>query len=212
MSKYYMGGENQTTIQKLLAGETVIIKGKGNSMTPKLKSGEAVIVEPITPDTIIRKRDIVLCKVKGHIYLHLVTGVSGDSYKISNNHGHDNGWTKQVYGKYVRKATADELKYRFDHCRDDILFSYYLRGSANGLLTGEEIKKLLNKGHELPINWHNFYAYFDKRANDEECGYRESILNPDYTSLDDDGWKHLSIMDILNRYRDILLKPDYDIV
>ena len=69
-----------------------------------------------------------------------------------------------------------------------------------------------NKGHELPINWHNFYAYFDKRANDEECGYRESILNPDYTSLDDDGWKHLSIMDILNRYRDILLKPDYDIV
>lgn len=77
MSKYYMGGENQTTIQKLLAGETVIVKGKGNSMTPKLKSGEAVIVEPITPDTIIRKRDIVLCKVKGHIYLHLVTGISG---------------------------------------------------------------------------------------------------------------------------------------
>lgn len=101
---------------------------------------------------------------------------------------------------------------RFDHCRDDILFSYYLRGSTNGLLTGEEIKKLLNKGHELPINWHNFYTYFDKRANDEECGYRESILNPDYTSLDDDGWKHLSIMDILNRYRDILLKPDYDII
>lgn len=110
MSKYYIGGENQTTIQKLLAGETVIVKGKGNSMTPRLNSGEAVIVEPITATTIIKKRDIVLCKVKGHIHLHLVTGVSGDSYKISNNHGHDNGWTKQVYGKYVRKATADESK------------------------------------------------------------------------------------------------------
>lgn len=91
MVQYYIGGENKTTIQKLLAGETVIVKGKGNSMTPKLKSGEA-------------------CKVKGHIYLHLVTGVSGNTYKISNNHGHDNGWTKQVYGKYVRKATTDELK------------------------------------------------------------------------------------------------------
>lgn len=109
MSKYYIGGENQTTIQKLLAGETVIVKGKGNSMTPKLKSGEAVIVEPITPDTIIKKRDIVLCKVKGHIYLHLVTGISGDMYKISNNHGHDNGWTRQIYGKYTRKATIDDL-------------------------------------------------------------------------------------------------------
>ena len=110
MVQYYIGGENKTTIQKLLAGETVIVKGKGNSMTPKLKSGEAVIVEPITPDTMIKKRDIVLCKVKGHIYLHLVTGVSGNTYKISNNHRHDNGWTKQVYGKYVRKATTDELK------------------------------------------------------------------------------------------------------
>ena len=101
---------------------------------------------------------------------------------------------------------------RFDHCRDDILFSYYLRGSVYGLLTGEEIKKLLNKGHELPINWRNFYAYFDERANDEECNYRESILSPDYTSLDEDGWKHLSIMDILNRYRNSLLKLDYDMI
>ena len=91
MSKYYIGGENQSTIERLLAGETVIVKGKGNSMTPRLKSGEAVIVEPITTTTTIKKRDIVLCKVKGHIYLHLVTGISGDSYKISNNRGHDNG-------------------------------------------------------------------------------------------------------------------------
>lgn len=101
---------------------------------------------------------------------------------------------------------------RFDHCRDDILFSYYLRGSTEGLLTGSEIKKLLDNGHKLPINWRNLYTYFDERANDGECNYRESILNPNYTSLDDDGWAHLSIMDILNRYRDILLKPDYDII
>lgn len=30
MAKYYIGGENQTTIEKLLAGETVIVNGKGN--------------------------------------------------------------------------------------------------------------------------------------------------------------------------------------
>ena len=51
MPKYFIGGENQATIERLCAGETVIVKGKGNSMTPKLKSGEAVIVEPITPVT-----------------------------------------------------------------------------------------------------------------------------------------------------------------
>ena len=109
MTKLYKGGENIETINHLLNGETVIIGGKGNSMTPKLKSGEYVIVEPITENTKIKKRDIVLCKVRGNIYLHLVTGISGKSYKISNNHGHDNGWTTQVYGKYVRKARPDEL-------------------------------------------------------------------------------------------------------
>ena len=109
MPKHFIGGENQATIERLCAGETVIVKGKGNSMTPKLKSGEAVIVEPITDQTKIKKRDIVLCKVHGNIYLHLVTGVSGKSYKISNNHGHDNGWTSQVYGKFVRKATKEDL-------------------------------------------------------------------------------------------------------
>lgn len=95
MPKYYKGGENQATIDHLLTGETVIVTGKGNSMTPKLKSGEAVIVEPVTENTVIKKRDIVLCKVRGNIYLH--------------HHGHDNGWTTKIYGKFVRKATTEDL-------------------------------------------------------------------------------------------------------
>ena len=36
MPKYYNGGENQTTIDHLLAGETVIVTGKGNSMNNPL--------------------------------------------------------------------------------------------------------------------------------------------------------------------------------
>lgn len=32
MPKYFIGGENQATIERLCAGETVIVKGKGNSM------------------------------------------------------------------------------------------------------------------------------------------------------------------------------------
>lgn len=37
MPKYFIGGENQATIERLCAGETVIVKGKGNSMTPNGK-------------------------------------------------------------------------------------------------------------------------------------------------------------------------------
>ena len=45
MAKYYIGGENQTTIEKLLAGETVIVNGKGNSMTPKLMVFRATAIK-----------------------------------------------------------------------------------------------------------------------------------------------------------------------
>ena len=88
-------------------GETVVYKGKGNSMTPIVKSGVPVILRPILRGETIDKGDIVYCKVRGYYYMHLVTAVNKKKgYQISNNHGHVNGWTarKNVYGKFVRKA------------------------------------------------------------------------------------------------------------
>ena len=103
---------------------------------------------------------------------------------------------------------------RFAHSRDDVLFCYYLNGSDSTMLTGSMMKKLLDKGHELPINWESLYAYFDNRANDEECIYRKSILNESFISFESGipGNKPQSIMDILNEYRERLLKPNYDII
>lgn len=48
--------------------------------------------------------DIVFCKVRGrYIDAHKITQVAADGrYLISNNHGHDNGWTRVVYGRVVR--------------------------------------------------------------------------------------------------------------
>jgi hypothetical protein len=48
--------------------------------------------------------DIVFCKVKGrYIDAHKITKKAADGkYLISNNHGHDNGWTRTIYGKVVR--------------------------------------------------------------------------------------------------------------
>lgn len=52
--------------------------------------------------------DIVFCKVKGrYIDAHKITARQGDRYLISNNHGHDNGWTKTVYGRVIEAQLSD---------------------------------------------------------------------------------------------------------
>lgn len=75
----------------------------GNSMTPILKN--ATLNSYVRQDE-YEVGDIVFCKVKGrYIDSHLITKKSNNGkyieYLISNNHGHDNGWTKTVYGRVV---------------------------------------------------------------------------------------------------------------
>ena len=40
-----------TIVERLQQGETVTWRPQGNSMTPRILSGEQVTVEPITPET-----------------------------------------------------------------------------------------------------------------------------------------------------------------
>jgi phage repressor protein C with HTH and peptisase S24 domain len=102
----YSGKEDRITAEHLASGETCIVTGYGNSMTPKLKSGESVIMEPVGEDTILEKGDVVLCKVHGHYYCHLISSIRGNSYQISNNHKHVNGWIskKNIFGRMISKA------------------------------------------------------------------------------------------------------------
>ncbi len=75
----------------------------GNSMTGRINSGDLCTVTPIVPGTVLATGDVVLCKVRGTVYLHLISAVRGNQFQISNNHGYVNGWTtiKQIYGKLV---------------------------------------------------------------------------------------------------------------
>lgn len=92
---------NQIKIQKLVAGETIVSREAGNSMLPILKSKQAVRLAPITWDE-CKVGDIVFCKVRGNVFTHLVKGKNDKrGLLIGNNHGHMNGWTKQVYGKVI---------------------------------------------------------------------------------------------------------------
>jgi hypothetical protein len=88
-------------VDKLLAGETIVSKEPGNSMTPILKSRQAVKIVPATWQE-VKVGDIVYCRVRGNCYTHLVKAKNEKrGCQIGNNHGHINGWTKNIYGKVV---------------------------------------------------------------------------------------------------------------
>lgn len=91
-------------IEKLLAGEAVTFRPRGNSMSGIVEDGQLVIVVPITPGCDPRVGDVVLCKVKGRQYLHLVKATDAKRFLIGNNRGGINGWTsrKNVFGVMKR--------------------------------------------------------------------------------------------------------------
>lgn len=99
-----MGNWASGHIEKLAAGETVQFRPHGNSMQPKIRSGQLCTVEPLR-DYVVERNDIVLCKVGGSVYLHIVSAVKpGGSYQISNNRGRVNGWISRdsIYGRLVK--------------------------------------------------------------------------------------------------------------
>ena len=90
-------------VKKLSNGETVSFRPRGSSMTPKIESGQLVTITPVNPED-IGKGDIVLCKVKGRFFVHLVSAVQGQRFQISNNHNHVNGWVgvNGIFGKVTK--------------------------------------------------------------------------------------------------------------
>jgi hypothetical protein len=75
-------------------------------MTPRIKSGQLVTIEPVTPGMLetgdVKVGDIVLSRVRGVLRLHKISAMepARRRVQISNNHGHVNGWTSydRVYG------------------------------------------------------------------------------------------------------------------
>jgi hypothetical protein len=91
-------------IAELRAGKTVSFRPHGRSMEGKIESGQLCTVSPVDPST-LKRDDIVLCKVNGFQYLHLVKDVGKDGrFLIGNNKGRINGWisAEDVYGRLVK--------------------------------------------------------------------------------------------------------------
>src|SRR6266567_932885 len=90
-------------IEKWRRGERVQFRPRGNSMAGKIDSGQLCTVIPAkTEDP--KVGDIVLCKVNGFQYLHLIKAIQGKRFQIGNNRGRVNGWVGEngIYGKCVR--------------------------------------------------------------------------------------------------------------
>ena len=93
---------NLTSIAaRVAAGATVEFRPTGSSMVPLIRSRQLVTVAPVDPAEVV-VGDIVLARVAGAVYLHLVSAVDPvkGRVQISNNRGRVNGWTgyARVYG------------------------------------------------------------------------------------------------------------------
>jgi hypothetical protein len=87
-------------IERLRGGEAVSFRPRGNSMAGKVESGQLCTVDPAS----LAVGDIVLCKVNGREYLHLVKAIQGHRFQIGNNRGRINGWVSagSIFGRCVR--------------------------------------------------------------------------------------------------------------
>lgn len=90
-------------IEQLRGGATVSFRPRGHSMSGKIESGQLCTVVPVEPAT-LQKGDIVLCKVNGKEYLHLVKAIQGPRFQIGNNRGGINGWVSAggIFGRLIR--------------------------------------------------------------------------------------------------------------
>ena len=88
-------------IARLARGETVQFRPRGHSMRGKVESGQLVTVVPAAER--LEVGDIVLCKVRGQEYLHLIKAIQGQRFQIGNNRGRINGWVSAnaIYGKCI---------------------------------------------------------------------------------------------------------------
>ncbi len=72
-------------------------------MKGRIESGHLCTVVPVDCST-LTVGDIVLCRVRGNEYLHLVKAISRERFQIGNNRGGINGWigSNSIFGKCIR--------------------------------------------------------------------------------------------------------------
>ena len=92
-------------IERLQCGQTVHFRPRGHSMRGRIESGQQVTVIPTDEEPEVG--DVVLCRVRGRCFLHLVKAIEGHGkarrYLIGNNRGGINGWVprRAIHGRCI---------------------------------------------------------------------------------------------------------------
>jgi translation initiation factor IF-1 len=70
-------------------------------MRLRVHTGDEVELSPVTDATTLNKGDIVLVRVSGRVYLHLIRPIQDGRFQIGNNRGGINGWVgrNRIYGR-----------------------------------------------------------------------------------------------------------------
>jgi len=89
--------------EALRKGETIQVRPRGQSMKGKVNDGDIVTLEPVKPEE-LAVGDIVLVRVHGNDYLHLIKAIDGARFQIGNNRGGINGWVgvNGLFGKAIK--------------------------------------------------------------------------------------------------------------
>ena len=82
-------------------------------MSPRIDSGQLCTVAPVDTAT-IRVGDIVLCKVRGAEYLHIVKAIQDARFQIGNNRGFINGWVARIDLRQAHQGRAVNLLFDLD--------------------------------------------------------------------------------------------------
>lgn len=97
------------TIEKLIKGGTAKFRPKGNSMIGYINSGQLVTLESAEDFNLddLKIHDIVLCRVKGKDYLHLIKSIRREKgqlirFQIGNARGEINGWANRIFGRVIK--------------------------------------------------------------------------------------------------------------
>lgn len=75
-------------------------------------------------------------------------------------------------------------------------------------LSLSKMHETLANGKNQPIDWEAFYSYFDERMDDTDNPYVHEMEEELFSFIDD----KISVINLINQYRDELLSPNYDIV
>ncbi len=95
--------------------------------------------------------------------------------------------------------------------RDDRLFDYLITNQVFKVSRLSTLQTHLQNGHKLPINWSNFYAYFDAQLNDPDNPFVKELTNIFIFDISEHSEKDVTVEKLLNRYRDELYRP-YDMI